>query len=591
MDDKVLGTLARDHPRLILTEKRLAELKQLAGRDEVLARCAAGVCRQADAAARARALVHELRGPRLLHVSRECLRRVYALGVAWRWTGKDRYAELLRDNLLTVCGFADWNPSHFLDTAEMSHAVGVGYDWLHGWLDEADRTRIREGLIRLGLEPGLAAYRRRAWWHGSAYNWNQVCNSGLLIGALAIAETHPSYAQKIVPKARQSLPPALATYGPDGAWPEGVGYWAYATNYTAYGLAALVSALGTDFGLSKAKGLASTALFPLHATGPNGRFCHYADIGENARMRAAPVLFWLARRYDLPAAAAAEHALIARDGGGPLDLVWYVPPPKVEAKLALDRKFGGPVEVAFFRGAWGDPGALFATIKAGFNQVNHGHLDLGTFEMEALGVRWARDLGSDDYNLPGYWSSGPRGRRWTYYRLGSRSHNVCLLDDRNQLVTARSRMTAFHSAPTRAFAVVDLTEACRPVATRAVRGLAVVSNRRALLVQDELELDRAAAVAWGMTTDAKIEADGPRAVLTQDGKELTARLLAPAEAAFAVESAAQKPPEKPNKGVRRLMVRFKAGKGPVRIAVLLAPTWPDGKAVRAPSIEPLEQWK
>lgn len=26
---------------------------------------------------------------------------------------------------------ADWNPGHFLDVAEMMHAVAVGWDWLH----------------------------------------------------------------------------------------------------------------------------------------------------------------------------------------------------------------------------------------------------------------------------------------------------------------------------------------------------------------------------------------------------------------------------------------------------------------------------
>ncbi|MGH7945950.1 MAG: hypothetical protein ACREH8_23950 [Opitutaceae bacterium] len=41
--------------------------------------------------------------------------------------------------------------------------------------------------------------------------------------------------------------------------------------------------------------------------------------------------------------------------------------------------------------------------KAGRNTVNHAHLDLGTFTFDAGGVRWAGDLGRDDYNLPGYW--------------------------------------------------------------------------------------------------------------------------------------------------------------------------------------------
>ena len=52
--------------------------------------------------------------------------------------------------------------------------------------------------------------------------------------------------------------------------------------------------------------------------------------------------------------------------------------------------------------------------------------------MDAGGVRWAKDLGSDDYNLDGYWTMGVGGKRWTYYRLGSLSHNVPVLGNKNQ---------------------------------------------------------------------------------------------------------------------------------------------------------------
>ena len=39
-------------------------------------------------------------GPRLLRVSRACLSRMYALGLAWRLTGKEAYAEKAVENLL-----------------------------------------------------------------------------------------------------------------------------------------------------------------------------------------------------------------------------------------------------------------------------------------------------------------------------------------------------------------------------------------------------------------------------------------------------------------------------------------------------------
>ena len=57
------------------------------------------------------------------------------------------------------------------------------------------------------------------------------------------------------------------------------------------------------------------------------------------------------------------------------------------------------------RSDWLDPSAMFVGIKAGTNRVNHSHLDLGTFVLDALGQRWAVDLGGDNYNLPGYFGN------------------------------------------------------------------------------------------------------------------------------------------------------------------------------------------
>ena len=141
----VLDTLDLGHPRLMLKDADLARLKELHKTDKVLQRYVRNVLDLADEYCDAPTLVHAKKGPRLLHVSRECMERVYALGLAWRWTGDEKYARKATDNLLAVCDFEDWNPSHFLDTAEMSHAVGLGYDWLYHYMDAATRDRIRSG--------------------------------------------------------------------------------------------------------------------------------------------------------------------------------------------------------------------------------------------------------------------------------------------------------------------------------------------------------------------------------------------------------------------------------------------------------------
>jgi len=584
----VLKTLRRDHPRLLLTDAQLTDLKAAIerGDDALLAKCHRDVLRSADKCLRKEPLRRVLAGPRLLGVSRDCLNRVYALGLAYRLTGKEQYAARAVEDLLAVCAFEDWNPSHFLDTAEMSHAVGIGYDWLHSYMDAPTRAKVRDGLVRLGLKPGFEAYEgaRFGWWRKSTHNWNQVCNGGLICGALAIAEDEPELCGRIVSEALASLPKAMASYAPDGGWIEGPGYWAYATNYAAYGLAALHSALGTDFGISNAAGFEKTGRFPLHLTGPTGLYFNFADVHENARRRTQPVLFWLAKRFDDPALAVAERAALEHHSADPRHLIWYVPAPdRQPGPLPHDAFFTG-VQVACLRSAWSED-ALFVAVKGGDNQANHAHLDLGSFEFDALGARWVRDLGSDDYNLPDYFGNSRKqnSKRWSYYRLGSLSHNIPLLDDENQNCLAKAKIVRFVADEDAALAVVDLSEAYAPKATRATRGLALRDGRTRLLVQDEFELAVPAEISWGMTTDAAVEVSGDTAVLKLGDKTLQAKILSPAGAKFEVVSAERQPPEKPNTGARRLIVRVRAEKGLTRLAVLLSPVRANRSLLPAPA--------
>jgi hypothetical protein len=301
----LLDNLYPEHPRLIMKEDRLADLKKQAETDPTLQSYVEQVIVYADEVAKKEPLEHKIPdGIRLLGVSRDCVDRVYALGVAWRWTRDRKYLDAGVDAIVRASEFPDWNPSHFLDTAEMSHAVGLGYDWFFHELTNDQRETIRAGLIKNALQVGVEAYggndpidpsrgRRFGWWKDCDHNWNQVCNCGLITGALAIAETDPEYARKIIPAAVASLPKALKRYCPDGAWAEGPGYWGYATRYTAYGFTALRTALDTDYCLLDIEGVSEAGFAPIHTTGPTGLYLNYADSGSrNAVVRCSRSSGW-----------------------------------------------------------------------------------------------------------------------------------------------------------------------------------------------------------------------------------------------------------------------------------------------------------
>src|SRR6185436_3671178 len=102
--------------------------------------------------------------------------------------------------------------------------------------------------------------------------------------------------------------------------------------------------------------------------------------------------------------------------------------------------------------------SIFAAFKAGDNQANHSHLDLGSFVLDALGVRWAVDLGADNYNLPGYFGE----QRWNYYRLRAEGQNTLVINPGagpDQDSSAASRIVRFEMSDERSFAIADLTPA------------------------------------------------------------------------------------------------------------------------------------
>src|SRR5205823_4100022 len=156
----------------------------------------------------------------------------------------------------------------------------------------------------------------------------------------------------------------------------------------------------------------------------------------------------------------------------------------------------------------------------GDNKANHSNLDLGTFILDALGVRWALDLGADNYNMPGYF-----GRlRWTYYRMRAEGHNTLLLNpdaEPDQDPTAAARILRFKSQPERAFAIADLTPASARHARHIRRGIALL-DRRQVLVHDEIQAERPADLWWFLHTTALVQVghDGVTATLTQDGARL-----------------------------------------------------------------------
>jgi hypothetical protein len=576
--DDPLATLRPGHPRLMLLDSELDHLRALVRDDPTAAHWHQRLQKEAAKLQTAPPTKFEIIGPRLLGASRSVLGRVQLLGLLYRLDGDQAAGRRAVTELAAAAQWKTWNPSHFLDVAELNCAFGIGWDWLQP-LTGGDRETILKGWLDNGVADALAAYgpkHTNGWWINVNHNWNQVCNGGNVVAALALAELKPAEAREILKSALASLPKALHSYAPDGGWAEGPGYWDYATTYTTYLLAALQTALGTDFGLSKMPGLDQAGDFRLHFVGPSGEVFNYADAGSGAG--SAPCLMWLSRRFDKPLFASQERAL---SRGEPFDLAWYDSRVQDPAAVGvpLDKRFEG-VGVGFLRGSWSDPLTTWVGFKGGDNRANHSHLDLGTFVLDALGQRFVASLGPDDYNLPGYFGK----QRWTYYRLKTEGQNTLVIDGENQRPDAKAPLTHWDSTPDRAGGVVDLT-AAYPTCVRVERGVALLT-RRDVLVQDEVESHRPVKVEWGVHSPAAITVEPRHAVLQRGGQTLHAWLLGPSEARFAAHPVPIEPPQRPLKGITKLTIELPDKVTSARLAVLFTPA----AAPPALTLTPLAQW-
>lgn len=569
--DAILSTLRAGHPRLMSTAGDFETLRMLCAGDGPARAWFVSLKRQADDLLSEPPVEYVIPdGKRLLAVSRAAKERVFLLSLMYQMTGNDHYAERLWKELNQVTQFRDWNPSHFLDTAEMTLAVSIGYDWLYEKWTPGQRQQLRESIVAMGLNPGLSVYRKRSGWSKSRHNWNQVCNGGMTVGALAISDAEPDVAAEVLHSALTSLPLAMQEFRPDGGWGEGPGYWRYATEYNVYLLAALRTALGTDFGFGDMSGFAVTGDFPIHFCGPTGLTFNYADARDH--WSGAPQLFWLATAFDQPAYARAQLPY-AGDAPDPLDLLWgaaWLKSAEAPHEQPLDRLFTG-VQVVTMRTAWNDPSATFVAVKGGDNRVNHGHLDLGTFVLDADGVRWAVDLGPDDYNIPGYFGA----QRWSYYRNMTEGHNTLLIGGANQSPAATAEVIRFSSTRDSVNAVIDLSRAW-PDAQRVWRGVAL-QDRRDIVVRDEVQSEHPVDAVWHMHTGASVQIDGQHAVLTEHGKTMFARIVQPSDAVFTVAPATTTPPQRPLNGINRLGITVPDPVRQFELIVLLS-TDPDATA-------------
>lgn len=520
------------HPRLLLPKGEENKIKQGIDANSSLQNVHKRIINECDEFLRQPPVERVMEGKRLLAISRIALKRIYYLSYAYRIMDDERYAQRAKEEMLAVCDFQDWNPSHFLDVGEMVMGLAIGYDWLHTYLDEQTKLKICNAILEKGFNE--AKDTKNAWFYRRANNWNSVCNSGLVFGALALFDKIPETSKEVIEKAMDTNPIALACYGPDGGYPEGFGYWGYGTSFQVLLSAALESALGTDGGLSYAPGFMQSARFIQYMTAPSGdSFCFYdSPITAESNM----MMFWFAKKTNDLSILSLEKKYLeeadtrfAEDRLLPSLIIFASDIDFNEIKAPKDSFWfnKGETPVYIYREGWQNATDTYLGLKGGSPSTSHGHMDAGSFVFEKDGVRWAMDLGMQTYyNLENkgidLWNMNQDGQRWDVFRLNNMAHNTLTINKGRHLVNSFAPITKIFMSDDLKGGQVNLSSTFANSLKGAIRTIQL-DNENNLLISDciSTQEEKDAEVMWVMVTSADAKVIDQRSIeLSKNGKKM-----------------------------------------------------------------------
>lgn len=550
--------LKKQSPRLVLNSGIDRNLKKKLKTDPVVQAFFQVLKADAEVIMELPLLERVMRGRRMS--TGETRTRLSTLGMVCHLSKDPELLDRLNQEILAVCAFPDWNPSHYLDVAGTALAVALAIDWAGKDLPQTTVELAKQALIEKGILPSFN--EEYNWWVDCHHNWNQVCHAGMVGAAIIIAEKDTELAAKTISRALDKMGLAMVEYAPDGVYPEGATYWGFGTMHTIMTASMLNSAFGSDFGLSKYPGFMESADFVPLLTAPSGEFYNFYDCGSNLlennrgsgnaavaifnRSSIAVNLLWFAmqtgnssyfdesyftdtsedrRRQYFDAAALVWLSQFEKESTTEPPTAW---------------KGGGLNPLVIFRGEKDNPEMYYMGAKGGKASNNHGNMDAGSFIFELYGVRWSIDLGNQNYNeleQAGFdlWNNDQDSERWTLLTKSSFAHSTISINNQLHVVDGMATITHFKEGelPEASF---DMSEALAKQVAGASRKF-IKDSPISLVIEDNIELsEETNLITWQFVTTANVEIVDGGAIFKQEGKEIKLENLSHPDLAVSVVS-------------------------------------------------------
>jgi len=533
------------HPRIIMSKYDELALRFIMLEDPLAAKLKAELKKDADKLLSAKDLKYSRdKNGSIGESSEEYLKRILTLSLAYRIFEDEKYSDKAIDQMLDACAFPDWNPGYFIDAATMTAALAIGYDWNFYRLDLRQNETIRNRILEFGLNPGLEVYKNPegktlVWFKMDNY-WNQVCASGLILGALAVGDDFPDVKNQALYHAVRNLLPTIELYEPDGVWAQGPASWVLANNYLTMAMSAMTASLGHDFGLSSRPGMDKAASWYTKMTGPSGKTFNFG-LSSAKQITIAPALAWYSGIYDENLPNKLFRSQIEKQLSGNVlyrkDALFYLSLPWIkslnESEVTIDRLTvqEGIIDMMVFNGNGDNNENLYLASKGGSGNLGNQQLETGTFVVDALGERWVLDPQIEN-------PANKTGQdAWENPANTNTNHSTLVIAGANQNPDGECRVSKSDINEKQPYGIYDLSPAY-PEASKVLRGFKLL-NDQCILVRDEITFsDSPQKVRWAIVTDATVSISGNKADLLKNGKHFYMVAVSVSNVEFETEAAA-----------------------------------------------------
>ncbi len=464
------------------------------------------------------------------------MRRFEILALLYNLNGDKRYVDKLWEDMEAICQYEDWQPDMFLLCANMTGAMSLAYDWVYDALTPEQRRTIEETIMRLGLQEAMSAYRRevlpgedpiatraRMQWLNDNSNWTAVCNSGIAMGAIALFDTNEEFCAEILQHSLESIESFYASVSPDGGCVEGSGYWLYSRQWFVKYVAALETALGTDYGRYNYAGFDRTGYFPIYMQNEAGGF-GFSD-SNNLSIICPEYMYIGMRNQDKGLISYRTKSLVNKDEEPWMyDLLWFRRELYSEESIDLDLDYYfRNVETGSLRSSFGDPYSTMLAFHGGSNGASHAHIDCGTFALYSDGQRWIEDMGKDSLTYV-----NPDGVTFTgdqLYRIRPEGHNCVVINpslESGQSGRGFAPVERIQSSKEGGLAVVNLASPYEQYVKSYRRAYTLTDDRRRSTIQDEIVMKEPSTMYWFAHTMAEVEilSGGKAALMTLNGRRM-----------------------------------------------------------------------